>query len=83
MHIPDPEDADPVLGALTLLDAIREQHPGKLTWTEPRPGSYTIDKILGTDEYRRGREDAGAFLAKYQEKREAFRKEREAFLLYE
>ena len=83
MHITDPEKADPVLGALTLLDAIREEYPGKLRWIEPRPGSYTIDKILGTDGYRRGREEAAGFLAKYQEARESFRKAREAFLLYE
>ena len=83
MHITDPEEADPVLGALTLLDAIRERYPGKLTWTEPWPGSYTIDKILGTDRYRQGQEKAAVFLEKYRGEREMFRKERESFLLYE
>ena len=83
MHIPEPETADPVLGALTLLDAVREMHPDRFEWVKWTTERYTIDGLLGTDRYRRGTLDAKRFLESFREQREAFRREREPFLMYE
>lgn len=83
MHITDPGSADPTAGALALLDAVRELYPDKLEWISHSPDSWTIDKILGTDEYRRGGKDGKTLLADHAEARERFLKEREPLLLYE
>ena len=83
MHIPEPETADPVLGALTLLDTVREMHPDRFEWVKWTTERYTIDGLLGTDRYRRGSLDAKRFLESFREQREAFRREREPFLMYE
>ena len=83
MHIMDPRGADPVAAALKLLDRVREMWHDRLEWVSWTTESYTIDKILGTDRYRRGNADARTFLDSFAEEREAFRKQREPFLLYE
>ncbi len=83
MHITDPEAADPVLGALTLLDRLREMYPRELEWRGSEAGGYSIDLLLGTDRYRRGQEDAKTFLNSFRAAREEFRRNREKFLLYE
>ena len=83
MHISEPESADPVAGALVLLDTLRELYPNDLKWRESRPGHFTVDLLLGTDAYRRGKTNAKEFLAGYAEKRDAFRKMRETCLLYD
>lgn len=83
LHITDPRAARPVEGALTLLDAIRSLWPDRLEWTSPRTGSYTIDKLLGTDSYRLGRHDAHSLIRAHAPAREAFMEERRPFLLYE
>ncbi|MBQ9251241.1 MAG: DUF1343 domain-containing protein [Clostridia bacterium] len=83
MHVLNPESADPVAAALMLLDGIRELYPEKLEWVSWTTESYTIDKLLGTDQYRRGTMDAARFLDRFAEGRERFRRQREPFLLYE
>ena len=83
MHVTEPERADPTAAALVLMDEIRDMYPGNLEWISMSAGSYTIDKLLGTDLYRRGVVDGTSLLEKHAAGREKFRKEREAYLLYE
>ena len=83
LHILDPREADPVLSGLTLLDAVRDLYPDRLQWISQEDGSFTVDKLLGTDAYRLGRYDAASLLDAHEEARLRFRKEREPFLLYE
>ena len=82
MHLPEPENADPVAGALTLLDEIRDMAPGKLKWIREETGRYVIDLLLGTDSYRRGQDGPG-LLAESEAARARFQEERKAFFLYE
>ena len=82
VHLLDPDSADPVAGALALLDSVRELYPDRLEWVGNAPGKPMIDLLLGTDAYRLGRLDGAALLAAHQEGRERFRKEREPWLLY-
>ena len=82
-HIMNEETADPVAGALALLDSVRELYPEKLEFGQNTPGRRMIDLLLGTDEYRLGHLDGPALLAAHEEARLRFRKEREAWLLYE
>lgn len=82
MHVTD-RRADVVLGALTLLDAVRSLYPDRLEWIGSAPGTYFIDKLLGDDSYRLGRHDARSLLAAHADARAAFMEERKAFLLYE
>ena len=81
-HITDPDGANPVAGALALLDSVRENWPEKLEWIANTPERYMIDLLLGTDTYRRGLKDGPGLLAAHGEARERFRKEREPWLLY-
>ena len=83
MHVLDPHGSDPVTAALKLLDSVRELYPEKLEWVSWTTESYTIDKILGTDLYRRGGLSADQLLDRFAPAREAFRKEREKYLLYQ
>jgi len=82
MHIPEPGTADPVAAALMLLDTVREMYPNRLEWVSWTETNYMIDKLLGTDSYRRGKTDGVSLLEEHAAAREAFRKEREPFLLY-
>ena len=83
VHITNPVSADPVAGALALLDSVRELYPDRLEWVANTPERYMIDLLLGTDDYRLGRMDGRALLASHEEARLRFRKEREPWLLYE
>ena len=83
IHTTDPGSADPVAGALALLDSVRELYPDRLEWVSGTPGRYMIDLLLGTDDYRLGRLDGPALLAANEEARLRFRKEREPWLLYD
>ena len=83
MHITSRREARAVEGALTLLDEIRAMYPDRLTFTVNEFGAHFIDKLLGTDAYRLGEFDAQSLLAAHAPAREAFLKERKAFLLYE
>ena len=83
IHITDPDRADPVAGALALLDSVRELYPNRLEWVSNTPGKYMIDLLLGTDEYRLGRLDGPALLSAHEEARLRFGKDREPWLLYD
>lgn len=83
VHLTDPAAADPVAGALALLDSVRELYPEKLEWVANTPGRYMIDLLLGTDDYRLGRMDGPALLSAHGEARRRFAKERQPILLYD
>lgn len=83
VHLTDPDAADPVAGALALMDSVRELYPEKLEWVANTPGRYMIDLLLGTDDYRLGRLDGPALLSAHGEARRRFAKERQPFLLYD
>lgn len=83
VHLTDPAAADPVAGALALLDSVRELYPEKLEWVANTPGRYMIDLLLGTDDYRLGRMDGPALLSAHGEARRRFAKERQHILLYD
>ena len=83
MHITDRGSACAVEGALTLLDEIRRCYPDRLQWISNTPGTFFIDKLLGTDSYRLGRYDAHSLMEAHRPLRERFEEERRAFLLYE
>lgn len=81
IHITDRHSANLVESALTLLDEIRRLYPDCLEWTS-LAGSYTIDKILGTNSYRLGVHDAHSLMEVHAPARAAFLEERRPFLLY-
>ena len=83
MHITDRTRAAVVEGGLCLLDEIRAMYPERLTFLGGEENGYFIDKLLGTDSYRLGRHDGPSLLAAHALAREAFRRERQPFLLYE
>ncbi len=80
-HVTDRHEADPILGALCLLDEIRSRHPGDLAFI-PSGDGFFIDKLLGTDTYRLGVHDAISLLDAHREARLAFREDCRPFLLY-
>ena len=82
LHLTDRRAANVVEGGLTLLDEIRALYPEKLSWIPSAPGTYFIDKLLGTDSYRLGQHDAPSLLAAHAPARAAFMEERRPFLLY-
>ena len=83
VHITDRRAARVVEGALSLLDGIRELWPDSLTYIPSAPGTWFIDKLLGTDSYRTGVHDAQSLLEAHRPAREAFAEERRKYLLYE
>ena len=83
VHVTSPQKARVVEGALILLDEIRALHPDRVTWITLDQKSYTIDKLLGTDQYRLGQYDGPSLIAAHAPARQAFRQEREPFLLYD
>ena len=82
MHITNRREAQVIEGALTLLDEIRALHPDRLEFISNVPGTWFIDKLLGTDAYRTGQFDAQSLLEAHRPAREAFMEERKPFLLY-
>ena len=83
MHITNRNTADVVKGALSLLDEIRALYPDQITWVSNTPGTFFIDKLLGTDDYRCGRYDAASLIAAHADARARFMEERKPFLLYD
>ena len=82
IFLTDPNRADPVLGALLLMDEIRRLYPDRFAWIQ-EDGRYVIDRLLGTDTYRTGMYDGAALMAAHEPMRRAFEEERKPFLLYE
>jgi len=84
VHIDDPKKADTFAAGLYLLDTIRAMYPDDLVWTGIEDAEYkTIDKILGTDDYRLGKLSASELIAAHQEKILAWQEESRKYWLYE
>ena len=81
MHITNREEAQSVLGALMLLDAIRAQAGEQFEFLCHGQGDYFIDKLLGTDAYRLGL-PGPELLAQHQPRLDAYRQRAQAFHLY-
>jgi uncharacterized protein YbbC (DUF1343 family) len=73
--------------AMLLIDTIHRLWPNEFAWTGPNarePKLWTIDRLAGTDRFRRA-VDAGtlrATMAEWDRQAEAFRTLREPYLLY-
>ena len=83
VHLTDPRAAQPFAIGLYLLDAVRNMHGDMLEWRGIEDAAYkTIDKLLGTDDYRLGRMDAAALIAAHQEKVAAWQEASRKYYLY-
>ena len=82
--ITDRERADPILGALRLLDAVRQLYPDKIEFISWDGGqTYTLDKLLGTDLYRAGKMGGRQLLDHFAPGVQAFREALTPYLLYQ
>ena len=69
IHVADPKAADTFAAGLYLLETIRDMHGEHLVWTGIEDAEYkTIDKLLGTDDYRLGRLSAKELIEAHREK---------------
>lgn len=94
LHILDRNSFQPVRAALTLLDAVRQVHPGEIVWRDcsaghdlPGGGGMTFerytDKLLGDKRYTTGELDCDALLAAHEPALRAYRARKEHYHLYE
>jgi uncharacterized protein YbbC (DUF1343 family) len=83
VHVADRKTADPFLGGLMLLEEIRRLHPDSFAWRAPETGDiFTIDRLLGTDDYRKGKLDARGLIAAHKPLIEEFIAQKKQFELY-
>ena len=84
LHVTDREQADPVLGALRLLDAVRQLYPNEIDFLSLDGGkTYFLDRLLGTDLYRADQLDGRQLLDHFAPKVRAFREALAPHLLYQ
>ena len=84
LHFTDYAKADTFAAGLLLLDTIREMYPDELVWTGIEDAEYkTIDKILGTDDYRLGKVTARELIDTHREKILAWQEMSKAYWLYD
>lgn len=84
VHITDDEKADTFAAGLYLLDTIRQMYPDDLVWTGIEDAEYkTIDKILGTDDYRLGKLSASELIEAHREKILAWQEASKKYWLYD
>ena len=84
IHITDPKIADTFAAGLYLLETIREMHGDQLVWTGIEDAEYkTIDKLLGTDEYRLGVKNAKELIESNKEKILAWQENSKQYWLYD
>ena len=84
IHITDPKKADTFAAGLYLLETIREMHGDQLVWTGIEDAEYkTIDKLLGTDEYRLGVKSAKELIESNKEKILAWQENSKQYWLYD
>ena len=84
VHFTDYAKADTFAAGLLLLDTIREMYPDELVWTGIEDAEYkTIDKILGTDDYRLGKLTARELIDSHREKILAWQEMSKAYWLYD
>jgi len=83
VHLTDPRAANPFEAGLLLLETIREMHGDVLEWRGIEDAQYkTIDKLLGTDDYRLGRLDAAALIDVHRERILAWQEQSRRYHLY-
>ncbi len=83
VHVTDRAAMDMFLAGLKLLETIRDMYPGQLEYLSWDGGkTYSLDKLMGTDEFRTGKLSADETAAKYAPGVKAFAKAAEPFMLY-
>ena len=83
MHVLDRETYDSFTDGLLLIDTIRSLYPEEfqfVRWSEKSP--YSIDLLLGTDEYRTGALTAQGLMDKYAPKVKEFVEAAKQYRLY-
>ena len=83
MHVLDRQSYDSFTDGLLLLDTIRSLYPEEfqfVRWSEKSP--YSIDLLLGTDEYRTGALTAQGLMDKYAPKVKEFVEAAKQYRLY-
>lgn len=95
IHITDRKSIQPVRLALHLIEEIRNLHPDKLEWALPTAGhdvkspespqifDYYFDKLLGTDEFRKGNYTADGLLDFYKPQLKQYNITKQKYHLYE
>lgn len=85
---------EPFLTAMTMLDIIRDIHPGMLVFSDNAIGHDVLrqptepvftryfDQLLATDAYSRGEVNAAQLVSRYAADRERFEKRKAAYHLY-
>jgi uncharacterized protein YbbC (DUF1343 family) len=89
IHVTDRMRFQPVRAAVELIAELRRQDPAHFVWREP-PYEYEHDKqpidiLFGSDELRQGIDagrDAASIVRAWPAAEEAFRRQREPFILY-
>lgn len=84
MHILDREQADSFHAGLLLLETIWQLHPDEIEFISWDDGvTHSLDKLLGTNAFRKGELGAKALLEKHKPGIAAFREASKPYMLYE
>ena len=86
IHVTDRAMCEPFRLGLVLLEEIRRLHPDKLSYISHGEGdsaTYHIDRLLGTDAFRKGRLDAEALIDAHAPAIEAFRVKKTKYHMYD
>ena len=89
LHVTDRRSFRPVRTAVELMGGFRRENPQRFAWREP-PYEYEHDKepidiLYGSDRLRRTLDqdgDVGALVRSWEPDEDAFRRQREPYLLY-
>lgn len=85
IHVMERDELKAVTTGLHILDALRRMDPDKFSWRAFKD-RYTIDRLCGTDQVRKGLEvglSPDAIVASWDEPLSDFLIKREGYLLYE
>ena len=83
IHLTDAHHADTFAAGLYLLETIREMHGDALRWTGIEDAEFkTIDKLLGTDDYRLGRLSARELIETNRPRIDAWQENSRKYWLY-
>jgi uncharacterized protein YbbC (DUF1343 family) len=89
LHVTDRQAFLPVRTAVELIEEFHKQSPSRFAWRQP-PYEYELEKqpidlLYGNDQLRTavdGGRDVKSVVASWKAEEDAFRRQREAFLLY-
>jgi uncharacterized protein YbbC (DUF1343 family) len=83
VYVLDREAADPFVAGLMLCDTIRAMYPQHFSWLSgTKEGSFSVDRLLGTDDYRMGRLTAKELIAAHRPGIDAFSASKSRYHLY-